>query len=237
MKRSILVLSVLFLAACGHDGDKGATGAPGPQGPAAPIPVVDPVQATIDMYVTAENSWRESQGQTELSQGLTCSVQAISSGGFLSTSSPNYVAANCTANPLSGYCALVLTGSSYAFLGSNFDQVNSGAGPNSVISDPYVRSLFTNNNYKISCSGQVVVTDDGYHGFSMSSDDGSILTIDGSQVINNDGNHGVSTVSGAKLLRAGIHTFSLSYAQSGAGNFALVLNMDNAVLPAANLYH
>jgi len=239
MKYVNILILALAMTACarGDKGDQGNTGATGPQGPAVPAPVVSPAQEQIDALVASENSYRESQGQTELSQGLTCSVQAISSGGFLSTSSPNYVAATCTANPLSAACALVLTGSSYPFLGTNFDQVNSNSGPNSVITDPYIRSLFTSNNYKISCSGQLVVTEDGYHGFSMSSDDGSILTVDGAQVINNDGNHGITTVAGTKLLRSGVHTFSLVYAQSGAGQFALVLNMNGSVLPAANLYH
>lgn len=227
----------LSMAACCKTGDVGATGATGPQGPETPAPVVAPIQQQINDLVSEENSWRESQGQTELSQGLSCTVQAISSGGFLSTSSPNYVAASCTANPLSAYCAVVVTGSSYTFLGSNFDQVNSNSGPNSVITSPYLQSLFTSNNYKISCSGQLVVLEDGYQGFSMSSDDGAILTVNGTQIINNDGNHGITTVSGAKLLRAGVYPFSLSYAQSGLGQFALILNMNGAVLPAAQLYH
>jgi hypothetical protein len=232
MKYLSIIILALAMSACAR-GDKGDIGSPGgqgptgPQGPAAPVPTVDPIQAQINTLVAEENKWRESQGQTELSQGLSCSVQAISAGQYLSSSSPGYTAAQ----------AIVLAGSSYPFLGSNFDQPNSGAGPNSVITDPYIQSLFTSNNYRISCLGQLVVLEDGYHGFTMSSDDGSILTIDGAQVINNDANHGVVTVSGTKLLRAGVHTFSLLYAQSGGGNFALVLNMNGSVLPAANLYH
>lgn len=239
----VLVTTVfLMVTACGRGpmGNTGAQGAAGPTGPAAPVPpppVIDPIQQQIDSLVTEENAWRESQGQTMLSKGMSCTVQAISSGGFLSTSSPNYVAASCTANPLSAYCAVVTTGSSYPFLGSNFDQVNSNSGPNSIITDPYIQSLFTSNNYKINCSGQLVVLEDGYQGFSMSSDDGAILTVNGSQVINNDGNHGITTVSGVKLLRAGVYSISVLYAQSGAGQFALILNMNGAVLPAAQLYH
>lgn len=225
------VLAMLTLAACGryHDVNNvaGPTGPQGPAGPVAPAPSVTPIQQQINDLVSAENVYRESLGQTELSSGLGCSVQAVSGGQYLSSSSPGYTAAQ----------AIVVTGPSYAYLLKvGFDQPNSGPGPNDVI-DPSIQGLFLTNNYKISCSGQLVVTEDGYHAFSMSSDDGSILTIDGTQVINNDGSHGITTVNGTKNLRAGVHTFSLLYAQSGAGPFALILNMDGALLPAANLYH
>jgi len=232
MKRSLIAISVLiFSMGCrgpsGDMGATGATGATGPQGPAAPVPVVSPTQQQINDLIAAENSYRESLGQSELSPGLSCSVQAISAGQYLSSSSPGYTAAQ----------AITLTGPSYPYLlTKGFDQPNSGPGPNSVI-DPEIQPLFETNNYRISCSGQLVVLEDGYHGFAMSSDDGSILTIDGTQVINNDGNHGVSTVSGTKNLRMGVHTFSLLYAQSGGGQFALILSLDGSVLPAANLYH
>lgn len=239
MKNVLCILaSVLVLAACargdkGDTGNAGTPGATGPQGPAAPVTP----ETTVQQLVDAENQYRESLGETELSLGMSCAVQAISSGGFLSTSSPNYVAATCTANPLSQACAIVLTGTSYAFLGVNgFNQPNSNAGPNNII-DPQIQGLFTNNNYRISCTGQLVVTDDGYHGFSVASDDGAIVTVDGTQVTNNDGSHGISTALGTKNLRAGVHTLSVLYAQSGQGQFALVIQMDGAALPAANLYH
>jgi len=228
------ILVIGMLTACAAPiGDTGATGPQGPQGPAAPVTP----ETTVQQLVDSENAYRETLGQTELSSGMACSVQAISSGGFLSTSSPNYVAATCTANPLSAACGIVLTGTSFAFLGVNgFNQPNSNSGPNNII-DPQIQSLFTSNNYRISCSGQLVVTEDGYHGFSVASDDGAILTVDGAQVTNNDGNHGITTAVGTKNLRTGVHTLSVLYAQSGAGQFALVIKMDGAALPAANLYH
>lgn len=228
----VSVLLFAFLTACaGYDGADGAKGAAGPAGPVGPpgpgAPVVMPT--AIEQIVANENAYRESLGQTALTKGLSCSVQAVSSGQFLSSSSPGYTAAAGV---------LVLTGSSYPYLLTKpFNQADGPSGPNSVI-DPAIQPLFLNNNYKISCSGQLVVSSDGYDTFALSSDDGAILTIDGTQVINNDGNHGVTTVSGTKALRSDVvHTFSLLYAQSGAGNFALVLKMNGVVLPAANLYH
>jgi PA14 domain len=196
----------------GTPGNDGATGPQGPAGASAtPVP-----ETTVQQLVDAQNVYRESLGETELSSGLTCVVQAISSGGFLSTSSPNYVAANCTANPLSTACGIVLTGTAYQYLLSvGFDQPNSGAGPNSII-DPGIQPLFANINYRVSCSGQIVITANGYHEFDVSSDDGAIVTINGgAPVLSNDGTHGITTVVGTKGLQAGVYPFTLLYAQSG----------------------
>lgn len=224
---TILVLAML--TACqgpmGDVGNTGATGATGPQGPAAPTPPVTAIQQIVD----SENTYRETQGQAPLTPGLACSVQAISTGTYLSSSSPGYTAAQ----------AIVMTGPSYAYLLSTaINQPNvAGTAGNSLI-DPQIAPLFLNNNYRIVCNGSLVVTENGYYGFSTSSDDGSLLYIDGSLVVDNDGAHGIQTVSGTKLLESAVtHTFQLQYAESAGGNIAMVLNMNGALLPAANLYH
>lgn len=224
----LAIALILFFTACGHTDYNSYTTPPAVPSP-SPLPSPTPAtQTTVEGIVANENAYREGLGQTELSLGLSCTVQAISAGQFLSSSSPGYTAAQ----------AIVLTGPAYPYLLTiGINQPNSNSGPNNVI-DPSIQPLFLTNNYRIVCTGQLVVTEDGYHSFVMSSDDGSILTIDGTQVINNDGNHGITTLSGTKNLRSDVvHTFNLQYAQSGAGQFALVLNMDGALLPAANLYH
>lgn len=221
--KKILIASILVLAACGKTNN---TYVSNPVAQPAPETTV---QQQIDTIIAENNGWRESLGQTALTSGLSCSVQAVSSGQYLSSSSPGYTA---------GAGVLVVTGPSYSYLlNVGFDQPESNAGPNNVI-DPSIQPLFLSNNYKINCSGQLVVTEDGYHSFQLSSDDGAILTIDGTQVINNDGQHGITTASGTKSLQSVVvHTLNLQYAQSGAGQFALILQMDGSVLPAANLYH
>lgn len=221
---TILVLSLLT-ACAGPMGDTGNTGPQGPQGPAAPTPPVTAIQ----QIVNSENAYRETLGQAPLTPGLACSVQAISAGTYLSSSSPGYTAAQ----------AIVLTGPSYSYLLSTaINQPNvAGTAGNSLI-NPEIAPLFLTNNYRIVCTGQLVVTQDGYYGFSTSSDDGSLLYVDGTLVVDNDGAHGIQTVSGTKLLESAVtHTFQLSYAQSAGGNIAMVLNMNGALLPAANLYH
>ena len=203
-----------FLTACGHKCDESPSGLSQAQ--------------QVNAIVTNENAYRESLGQTLLSSGLSCTVQAVASGSYLSSASPGYTVAQ----------ALVMTGLSYSYLLTNgFDQANSNAGPNSIIT-PQLQPLFLNNNYKVVCTGQLVVLEDGYHSFVVSCDDGAILTVDNTVVVNNDGNHGITTVTGSKNLRTDtVHSFSLQYAQSGAGQFAMILSMDGSLLPAMNLFH
>jgi hypothetical protein len=192
---------------------------------------IPPVETNVQTLVDSENTWREEQGQTALTSGLSCSVQLLGSGQWLSSSSPGYQAAQ-------GVVTALAASSSYSFLSTGgFNQPDSAGNlPNSVL-PVAIQPLFENQNYKINCSGQLVVTSDGYYGFDLNSDDGSILTIDGTQVINNDGNHGMTDKQGTKLLREGVHTFSLLYAQSGGGNFGLVLQMNGSVLSGSNFYH
>jgi hypothetical protein len=239
MKR-ILVFALLIACARGNTGPEGATGPQGkpwlPRNPVIPVPTPVP-ETAVQELIDSQNQYRESLGQSELSPGLSCTVQAISSGGFLSTASPNYVPANCTAAPLSGSCPIVVTGTDYPYLMiGDLNQPNSGPGPNSLI-DSEIQPLFLNNNYKITCTGQIVVTQDGYHNYTVSSDDGSILTINGTQVVNDDGQHGVTTTQGTINLRAGVYSITILYSQSGGGDFAYIATQDGLVITAANLYH
>lgn len=230
-KLALVMIAAIALSACGKTGDTGATGATGqtgatgPQGPAAPV--ATPTQ--IQEIVASENAYREAQGQAPLTPGLSCQVQAISSGYYLSSSSPGYNSSQ----------AIVLTGSSYSYLLSNpINQADVSATAGNSLIDPEIAPLFLNNNYRIVCTGQLVVTEDGYYNFSTSSDDGSIIWIDGAMVVNNDGVHGSQTVSGTKLLQSAVtHSFTMYYAESGGGNIQMILNMNGSVLPAANLYH
>lgn len=220
-----LILSALFtlaaLTGCGK-GPKGDTVVVAVPAPAAP-------ESETQRLVDAENDYRLSLGQSALSQGLSCTVQAVASGQWLSASSPGYNA---------GQGVVVLSGTSYAYLMTGaFNQANaSGGSLNSVLPAP-IRSVFASINYKINCTGQIVVTETGYYNFSLASDDGSILTVAGTQVVNNDGNHAIQEKQGLKMLRAGVHTFSLQYAQTGGGNFALLLSANGVQVPGSAFYH
>lgn len=228
MKKFCTIFATLILAACA--GPKGDKGDQGPQGEPAPTPVVDTVQAAIDAEVALENEYRLGLGQTILSSGLSCSVVKVNSGQWLSSSSPGYNA---------GQGVVVTSGNTtYTYLyKGDFNQENSSGGAPNILLPVTLQPLFINTNYKISCTGQIVVLESGWYNFSVSSDDGSILTVDGTQVVNNDGNHGITTKSGSKYLRRGVKSFSVQYAQTGGGNFAMILKANNALIAPIYLFH
>ncbi|MES2002984.1 MAG: alpha-L-fucosidase [Bacteroidota bacterium] len=77
--------------------------------------------------------------------------------------------------------------------------------------------------------------------FFTTSDDGSILEIDGQVVVNNDGNHGFEEKEGRCYLEKGYHTIKLRYFDSGGGNNLLFsyqpINQAKTEVPATVLFH
>lgn len=219
----VLPLAILISACNGH--------APGSQLEYVNVttPAASPTQdEQIQQVVDNENQYRLLLGQTVLSSGLSCSVQAVSSGQWLSSSSPGYNA---------GQGTLVTTGTSYSFLNTyGFNQQDQSGGQALGLLPAAIAPLFL-SNFKMVCNGQLIVTETNYYGFDLASDDGSILTIDGVQVINLDGNHGIQHKVGSKLLKVGVHTFGLSFAQSGAGNFALILQSNGSLIDPKYYFH
>jgi hypothetical protein len=69
------------------------------------------------------------------------------------------------------------------------------------------------NDYALEYTGYVQVPEAGYYTFSTTSDDGSIMTVDGVQVVWNDGLHGEETQSGGLWLEAGAHPVVIGYIQ------------------------
>jgi hypothetical protein len=65
----------------------------------------------------------------------------------------------------------------------------------------------------------------GSYTFTLVSDDGSQLFIDGALVVNNGGAHGPATVPADALLTAGLHPFRVDFYEccQGAGGVDLVL--------------
>ena len=94
--------------------------------------------------------------------------------------------------------------------------------------------------YAFNFSGYIKVPTDGYYTFYTTSDDGSILYIDGRQVVNNDGLHGVVERSGTIGLEAGFHAITVGYIQQG-GSATLDVEyagpgVSRQVIPAASLF-
>jgi Ca2+-binding RTX toxin-like protein len=72
-------------------------------------------------------------------------------------------------------------------------------------------------NYAADYQANLSIATAGTYGFSLNSDDGSALYIDGALVVNDDGAHGAVTVSGQVALTAGTHAVEVRYFQAGGG--------------------
>lgn len=72
-------------------------------------------------------------------------------------------------------------------------------------------------NYALKFDGCINALADGNYVFQTTSDDGSILYVDGVEVVNNDFTHGSRTVSNSVYLTQGLHSVTVAYFQAGGG--------------------
>jgi hypothetical protein len=77
--------------------------------------------------------------------------------------------------------------------------------------------------FAIDYSGRFWAEKPGEYDFSLTSDDGSNLYIDGELVVDNDGIHSTRERSGAVRLTRGVHKIRVSYYQGPGDSIALVL--------------
>ena len=77
--------------------------------------------------------------------------------------------------------------------------------------------------FAIDYTGRFWIQKPGRYEFSLMSDDGSKLYIDGEIVIDNDGLHSPRTVTGGVTLTGGLHQIRVSYFQGPRLDIALVL--------------
>jgi hypothetical protein len=82
--------------------------------------------------------------------------------------------------------------------------------------------------FAIEYNGRFWIEQPGDYDFSLSSDDGSKLYIDGKLVINNDGLHTVEERTGGIKLKAGVHRVRVSYFQGPRYEVALILSVARA---------
>jgi hypothetical protein len=74
------------------------------------------------------------------------------------------------------------------------------------------------SNFGIDLVSEMIVPTDGPYNFTISSDDGSMLVIDGDLVVNNAFFQGMTARSGSDTLTAGMHFVELLYFQGGGGD-------------------
>lgn len=72
--------------------------------------------------------------------------------------------------------------------------------------------------YAFHFEGYIRIEKDGLYQFFTTSDDGSLLLLDGKEIVNNDGEHGMVEKSGKAWLKKGYHRISIFYFDNGGGN-------------------
>lgn len=235
MKRIILIAAALLMTACaevGFKGETGPAGIPGVSPTPEPPPIVtspSPMELDIAMLLEEENAYRLGLGQTMLSAGLSCTVIKVVSGQWLSSSSPGYNA---------GQGVISTTGqTSYTYLYKGwFNQEDANAGSTNLLPDA-LKPMVLGVNHLIRCTGSIVVSTTGWYNFETNSDDGSIVYVNGSAVVVNDGNHAMTLKSGSRYLRRGVHTFRVDYAQTGGGNYGMILKANGSLINPAVYAH
>lgn len=89
------------------------------------------------------------------------------------------------------------------------------------------------NNFALRCDFEYEVTRAGSHKFSLTSDDGSELYINGSRVINNGGSHAMLLKTGTVTLPAGIHKLQVRYFEGGGPKGLSLTVQEPAITPPA----
>lgn len=219
MKKYMVLFLALGLVACsdGKNGRDGSTGTPGVDAPVPTAPTVSALEEKVAKLLADENEYRLGLGQTALTTGLSCTLQTFTGGDRIQAS----IAGHNTFQGLTTVGSFLLT--------SPMNQADSPISDGLSVLPASIRSVYK-NLYLLRCQGQLVVTETGYAMLDITSDDGSVVYVDGSKLIDNDNNHGSTTVAAMKYLRKGVHSFRVDYAQSGGGSQSLYLRLNGEVL-------
>ena len=73
------------------------------------------------------------------------------------------------------------------------------------------------NGFAVRFSGAIEIPTEGEYTFWLTSDDGSVLDIDGKRIVDVDGDHPPQEKQGKVRLTRGPHTFDLRFSQNGGG--------------------
>lgn len=224
VKKVLVLLSVTLLTCISLVGCAGPQGNRGADGVSVVSPPVVTAPSAIDELIAEENDYRLSLGQTALTNGLSCTLYTVTGGDRIQSSIAGH-------NTLTG-----ITTVGTFLLKSDIYQVDSPISDGMSVLPLALRNVYK-NMYLLRCTGYLVVLNNGYYEFNLTSDDGSLLYINGSKIIDNDNNHGTTTVSASKSLRKGVHTIRLDYAQTGGGNQSLMLTSSGVAIPHELFYH
>jgi hypothetical protein len=228
---AFLVL-VLIVAACGDTNFVAVPTGPQTPGYVAPTTPAAPAVSEIEQLVDGYNKERALVGNDPIQPGLFCTLYNVPNMPSNPCLTPTTGGAGCSAIPSSSGFKTVTT---FGYVGQ-FNQPNAAGTAGFAVLPAVFQPLYP-TNFELVCTGFLVNTDYAYHTFSTSSDDGSLLYVNGLLQVNNDGLHSIQTVNGAPFaMEPGLYSLQLNYFQ-GPGNVALIVNEDGQLLPSANLYH
>lgn len=125
----------------------------------------------------------------------------------VSNTNPNFVSLTALNSHFAGAAPSLWSLSTAA--GTNFDFAFSGSGP-TKFPNPLIANA---SDFEVRWTGKFNAPSAGTYTFSTTSDDGSMLWIDGSNVVSNNAFQGLTTRSGTLSLSAGLHDIVVAYYQ------------------------
>lgn len=164
------------------------------------------LQDQIYDIIEERNAYRDELGQAPYTEGLTCTVHNAANGDLDVSFGP--------------------TAHSFT-LKTSFNMSELMAGEEPTILPEALALLYVNKNYSLRCQGQIVITESKRHSFTLNSDDGSRLWVNGKLIIDNEGNHSMTAKTGTVVLERGVYSFRLDYSQSAGGKQGLLLTDDS----------
>jgi alpha-L-arabinofuranosidase len=96
-------------------------------------------------------------------------------------------------------------------------------------------------DFALQYDGYIRIASDGLYTFSVTSDDGSDLSIDKNLIVDNDGRHASQEESGTVVLRAGFHEIHIRFFQASGGKILDAHiegpGLAKQIIPAEMLFH
>lgn len=86
-----------------------------------------------------------------------------------------------------------------------------------TMAEPSIAEAPDEDHFGYVFTGYIDIPEDGIWSFSLLSDDGAILEVDGTLVVNNDGSHSAITTAGRIPLLKGLHPYRLVYLEDYEG--------------------
>lgn len=102
-------------------------------------------------------------------------------------------------------------------------------GVNFATSTSYNWHPFGLSDFGANITGLLQIPSDGTYAFTLNSDDGSLLYIDGVEVVDNGGPHSPTAVTGSAPLTAGTHTFAVKFFEAFGGPSGVDLTIPTGV--------